>query len=153
MHITDSKGNTKHVYAGQTYSTAEAARNARSEDASIRAEQAQQRSTWNPFLDEAPQTQQSRYSQEASRERTEEQKAKDAKRETAKSYLDEANRLEQEKASKSDVWENGIYVGMDKATSDEYDRKIAEARSKSDEALAEVNTTDKQRDDILSAYL
>ena len=153
MHITDSKGNTKHVYAGQTYSTAESAKNARSEDAAIRAEQAQQRSAWNPLFDEAPQTQQSRYSQEANRERTAEQKAKDEKRETAKSFLDEANRLEQEKASKSDVWENGIYVGMDKATSDEYDRKIAEARAKSDEALSEVNTTDKQRDDILAAYL
>lgn len=163
MHITDSNGNTKHVYGGQTYSTAEAAYNARNADAAIRAEQAQQRKseTWNPLLDQAQQSQpktaqeeaqQSRYTAEANAQKKQQgeqsfleeanaeknqQSENDQHAENYRSYLNEADRLAVEKTNSE---------GLTMEEQDEYDRRIKEAKNKAEEerkAAGIKNTKDK----------
>jgi len=59
---------------------------------------------------------------------------KQASRQAAKAADAEVERLRQEGQNKSQIWEDGIYLGEDKAVADEYSRRIAEAQDKADRA-------------------
>lgn len=75
----------------------------------------------------------------------------------ARQVADEANaeakRLQSEKDQNSNMWVDGVFIGMDEETAKQYDDRIKAAKDRAADALAGIqNITTDERDAALKAY-
>ena len=79
--------------------------------------------------------------------------ANKAARQAADEANAEATRLQNEKDANSNMWADGVFIGMDEETAKSYDERIKAAKGRAEEALkGATNLTNAERDAALKTY-